>query len=66
MKKKILFLFLTVAFQASFAQSAISGLVMDGDFNEPLAFANVIVREKGQTQSTLGSNERSLEHPDSR
>lgn len=55
MKKKILFLFLTVAFQASFAQSAISGLVMDGDFNEPLAFANVIVREKGQTQSTLGS-----------
>ena len=55
MKKKILFLFLTVAFQAAFAQSAISGLVMDGDFNEPLAFANVIVREKGQTQSTLGS-----------
>ena len=55
MKKKILFLFLTVAFQAAFAQSAISGLVMDGDFNEPLAFANVIVREKGQNQSTLGS-----------
>lgn len=55
MKKKILFLFLTVAFQAAFAQSAISGLVMDGDFNEPLAFANVIVREKGQTQSILGS-----------
>ena len=55
MKKKILFLFLTIAFQAAFAQSAISGLVMDGDFNEPLAFANVIVREKGQTQSTLGS-----------
>ena len=55
MKKKILFLFLTIAFQAAFAQSAISGIVMDGDFNEPLAFANVIVREKGQTQSTLGS-----------
>lgn len=55
MKKKILFLFLTVAFQAAFAQSAISGLVMDGDFNEPLAFANVIVREKGQTETNLGS-----------
>lgn len=55
MKKIILFLLFTVALQATFAQSAISGLVMDGDLNEPLAFANVIVREKGQTQTTLGS-----------
>ena len=54
--KKIIFLcliFLQVG--ALNAQSVISGLVTDGDFGGPLAFANVIVREKGQTETNLGS-----------
>ena len=38
-----------------FSQSAVSGVVIDGDFNEPLAFANVILRATGSTDTAAGA-----------
>ena len=37
------------------SQSAVSGVVIDGDFNEPLAFANVILRVQGSQDTTAGT-----------
>lgn len=39
----------------SFGQSVITGTVIDGDFNEPLAFANVVLREQGSTETVSGA-----------
>ena len=45
--KKLFFLIASIAsLQIALAQSVVSGVVIDGDFNEPLAFANVIIREQ--------------------
>ncbi len=46
--KKIIVIFLLISIN-SFSQS-INGLVIDGDYNEPMAFANVII--KGTTKGT--------------
>lgn len=55
MKKQFLFAVLTLFFGQLFSQSSISGVVIDGDFNEPLAFANVVVREMGQSETIAGA-----------
>ena len=39
----------------TFGQSVITGTVIDGDFNEPLAFANVVLREQGSTETLSGA-----------
>src|SRR6056300_1196313 len=39
----------------SFGQSVITGIVIDGDFNEPLAFANVVLREQGSDITLSGA-----------
>ena len=36
-------------------QSVITGIVIDGDFNEPLAFANVVLREQGSDITISGA-----------
>ena len=41
--------------QIALAQSVVSGVVIDGDFNEPLAFANVIIREQGTAETVAGA-----------
>lgn len=43
------------SFYLSLAQSVVSGVVIDGEFNEPLAFANVIVREQGSAETLAGA-----------
>jgi len=53
--KNIFFLIASIAsLQIVLGQSVVSGVVIDGDFNEPLAFANVIVREAGSTETLAG------------
>ncbi len=46
---KILFLFFTTV---TYSQFGITGTVLDGDFNEPLPFANVLVKETGDGVTT--------------
>ena len=56
MKKHFLLLLVSIsALQFAIAQSVLSGVVIDGDFNEPLAFANVIVREQGSAETLMGA-----------
>ncbi len=45
-----LFIFIT---SLSFAQSVITGTVIDGEFNDPLPFANLILRNQSD-QTNLG------------
>ena len=53
---KNFFLFVLVFITSlSFGQSVITGTVIDGDFNEPLAFANVVLREQGSTETVSGA-----------
>ena len=54
MKNLYLALSLFLSFSA-FGQSAVSGVVIDGDFNEPLAFANVILRLQGSSETVAGA-----------
>lgn len=54
--KNIFFGFLSVFIVTPiFAQSIITGTVIDGDFNEPLAFANVILRVQGSSETYAGA-----------
>ena len=53
--KKLVFLFLGLMTQWAFGQSVISGVVIDGDFNEPLAFANVVLKAQG-SDAVLGGS----------
>jgi hypothetical protein len=46
---QILFLFFTTV---TYSQFGITGTVLDGDFNEPLPFANVLVKETGDGVTT--------------
>ncbi len=46
---QILFLFFTAV---TYSQFGITGTVLDGDFNEPLPFANVLVKETGDGVTT--------------
>ena len=46
---QILFLFFTTVI---YSQFGITGTVLDGDFNEPLPFANVLVKETGDGVTT--------------
>lgn len=39
----------------AFAQVVLSGTVIDGEFNEPLAFANIIVRVEGSSETLSGA-----------
>ncbi len=39
----------------SFGQSVITGTVIDGDFNEPLPFANLILRDQGSSERISGA-----------
>ena len=55
MKKFFLLFFSLASFSFALSQSVVSGVVIDGDFNEPLAFANVIVREQGSTETIVGA-----------
>lgn len=55
MKRILFILSLSLAFSNLYSQSAISGLVMDGDFNEPLAFANVILTQNGSDATITGA-----------
>ncbi len=50
MKKILLFTFsnLILFTQLTFSQFGITGTVIDGDFNEPLPFANILVKETGE------------------
>ena len=50
MKKILLFTFsnLILFTQLSFCQFGITGTVIDGDFNEPLPFVNILVKETGE------------------
>jgi outer membrane receptor protein involved in Fe transport len=50
MKKILLFTFLNLILftQLTFSQFGITGTVIDGDFNEPLPFANILVKETGE------------------
>lgn len=53
---KNLYLLFSLFFSVfAFGQSAVSGVVIDGDFNEPLAFANVILREQGSSETIAGA-----------
>ena len=53
---KNFFLFVLIFLTSlSFGQSVITGTVIDGDFNEPLAFANVVLREQGSTETVSGA-----------
>ena len=47
----------------SFSQGKVSGTVIDGDFNEPMAFANILVKgtTKGTTSDFDGKYELELE-----
>ena len=49
MKKSLpyTFLFFLYLNHFSFGQSGIIGTVIDGDFNEPLPFANILIKETG-------------------
>src|SRR6056300_1019698 len=49
MKKILLFTFsnLILFTQLTFSQFGITGTVIDGDFNEPLPFANILIQETG-------------------
>ena len=53
--KKFILLVLLLITSASMGQSVITGIVIDGDFNEPLAFANVVLREQGSTETVSGA-----------
>lgn len=56
MKKLKLFVVVgSLIAQWSFAQSVITGVVIDGEFNEPLAFANIVVRQEGFSQTIGGA-----------
>jgi len=55
MKNFFLLIFSLVSFSLAMAQSVVSGVVIDGDFNEPLAFANVIVRAQGSAETLVGA-----------
>ncbi|MDA0792618.1 MAG: TonB-dependent receptor [Bacteroidetes bacterium] len=50
MQKILLFTFsnLILFTQLTFSQFGITGTVIDGDFNEPLPFANILVKETGE------------------
>ena len=50
MKKILFFTFsnLILFTQLTFSQFGITGTVIDGDFNEPLPFANILVKETGE------------------
>ena len=50
MKNYLIILFSTFSI-LTYSQSGVSGLVMDGDYNEPLAFSNVLI--KGTTKGTI-------------
>ena len=45
-------LILLLITQLAFSQSTISGSIIDGDFNEPLPFANVLIKETGEGGTT--------------
>ncbi len=55
----VLFLITTI----SFAQGKVSGTIIDGEFNEPMAFANILVKgtTKGTTSDFDGKYELELE-----
>ncbi|MEK9614408.1 MAG: carboxypeptidase-like regulatory domain-containing protein [Flavobacteriaceae bacterium] len=58
---KIIFFFIISSF-SSYGQIGISGTVIDGDFNEPLPFANILVKETGEGVTTdfVGNYSREL------
>ena len=61
--KNILLNFIFLFFTSFiFSQGKISGLIMDGEYDEPMAFANVIVKESsiGTTSDFDGKYELSL------
>jgi len=47
MKKTLLIAFSSLIGFFGMAQVAITGTVIDGEFNEPLPFANVLISETG-------------------
>lgn len=57
------FVFILLISFTSFSQSKVVGTVIDGNFNEPLAFANVLVKNttKGTTSDFDGKYELALE-----
>jgi hypothetical protein len=54
-KFKLFSAFLLIAMQWSIGQSVISGVVIDGEFNDPLAFANIVVRPEGTSENLAGA-----------
>lgn len=55
MKRILFILSLSLAISNLYAQSAITGVVMDGDFNEPLAFANVVLTQNDSEATITGA-----------
>ena len=47
----------------SFSQFGITGTVIDGDFNEPLPFANILVKETGEGVTSDFDGKYSIELP---
>ena len=47
----------------SFSQFGITGTVIDGDFNEPLPFANILVKETGEGVTSDFNGKYSIELP---
>ena len=54
-------LILLLITQLAFSQSTISGSIIDGDFNEPLPFANVLIKETGEGGTTDFDGKFSIE-----
>ena len=50
--KNTLFILTFVISLIGFSQNTISGTVMDGEFNEPLPFATVMIKETGEGTTT--------------
>jgi len=65
MKKSLQYtLFLIICIKSfSFGQTGITGTVIDGDFNEPLPFANILIQETGEGVTSDFDGKYSFELP---